>query len=286
MNQLQPGSIEQLTAEIRILKHQTAINIIEIGSRLIKAKELVPHGEWGRWLEEQVDFTDRSAQRFMRAAREFSNTTAMSGLSPTKVFALLDVSIEERERFIQEPQQLPTGETKTVNEMTTRELQEAIKARKVAEKAAKEAEARAKEAEHKLLEAQNQEPTIIEKTIEVIPSDIERELLNARVAITDHTRLSDENKRLKLELEATRASTFNDTLTMEAKVSTFTGRIKIFLREMAPLGYLGHEVMGTSPQAQKEYERAIAALERWCGDMRDAMVRPREEKTIDVEVMK
>ena len=176
MNQLQPGSIEQLTAEIRILKHQTAINIIEIGSRLIKAKEMLPHGEWGRWLEEQVDFTDRSAQRFMRAAREFSNTTSMSGLSSTKVFALLDVPVEEREQFIQEPQQLPTGETKTVNEMTTRELQEAIKARKVAEKAAREAEARAKVAEHKLFEAQNQEPTIIEKVIEVIPSDVEREL--------------------------------------------------------------------------------------------------------------
>lgn len=286
MNQLQSGSIEQLTAEIRILKHQTAVNIIEIGSRLIKAKEMLPHGEWGKWLEGRVEFSKSTANNFMRVAKEFSNFQAIGDLPPTKVFALLDVSAEDRERFIQEPQQLPTGETKTVNEMTTRELQEAIKARKVAEKAAKEAEARAKVAEHKLFEVQNQEPTIIEKVIEVIPSDVERELLNARVAITDHTRLSDENKRLKLELEATKASTLNGTLTMEAKVSTFTGRIKIFLREMAPLGYLGHEVMGTSPQAQKEYERAIAALERWCGDMRDAMVRPREEKTIDVEVMK
>ena len=151
---------------------------------------------------------------------------------------------------------------------------------------AEKAESEAHALRQQLTEAHNKQPEVIERQVEVIPSDVERELLNARVAITDHNRLSDENKRLKLELEATKASTLNGTLTMEAKVSTFTGRIKIFLREMAPLGYLGHEVMGTSPQAQKEYERAIAALERWCGDMRDAMVRPREEKTIDVEVMK
>ncbi len=123
MNELQ--SIDALTAEILILKQQTAQNIIEIGKRLISVKESLPHGEWGKWLKEKVDFTDRTAQRFIKVANECSNPTALSDLPKTKVFALLDLPLEEREEFVK---------NNPVDEMTTRELQEAIKEKKELEK--------------------------------------------------------------------------------------------------------------------------------------------------------
>nr|WP_278246060.1 DUF3102 domain-containing protein [Clostridium pasteurianum] len=110
-------------------KQQTAQNIIEIGKRLIKVKESLPHGEWGTYLKEKVVFSRQSANRFMQVAREFSNCSALSNLQPTKIFALLDVPSEEREDFISQSHEI-NGQTKTVDEMTSRELQKAIKEKK------------------------------------------------------------------------------------------------------------------------------------------------------------
>lgn len=47
-NKTVADQVEILTAEILVLKNQAAANIIEIGKRLIKVKEMLPHGEWGK----------------------------------------------------------------------------------------------------------------------------------------------------------------------------------------------------------------------------------------------
>jgi hypothetical protein len=135
-NKLTTVEIDKVTAEILIYKQQTAQNIIEIGKRLIKVKENLPYGEWGKWLEEKVEFTSRTAQRFIRVANEFSNTTPVSYLGSKKLFALLDVPTEEREDFISQPHEV-NGQTKTVDEMTSRELQKVIKEKKQLEEKAK-----------------------------------------------------------------------------------------------------------------------------------------------------
>ena len=93
-------TVDVLTTEILILKHQTENNLIEIGRRLIAVKESLPHGEWGNWLIEKVDFTVRTAQRLMKVANEFTNTTTLSDLSKSKVFALLELPREDREEFV------------------------------------------------------------------------------------------------------------------------------------------------------------------------------------------
>lgn len=130
------SEIDKITAEILIYKQQTAQNIIEIGKRLIKVKESLPHGEWGKWLEEKVDFTDRTARRFMKVATEFGNRTTLSDLSSSKLFALLDLPTEEREEFVSKPHEV-NGKTKTIDEMTSRELQKAIKEKKQLEEKTK-----------------------------------------------------------------------------------------------------------------------------------------------------
>jgi len=129
MNEIQ--NIDTLTVEILILKQQTAQNIIEIGKRLVAVKESLPHGEFGSYLKEKVAFSERTAQNFMKVAREFSNTKALADLEPTKVYALLDLPIEEREEFVSVPHEI-NGQVKTVEEMTTRELQKTIKERDAA----------------------------------------------------------------------------------------------------------------------------------------------------------
>lgn len=81
-------------------------------------KESLPHGEWGKWLEEKVEFTGRTSQSFMRVANEFSNTTPVSYLGSKKLFALLDVPTEERADFISQPHEV-NGQTKAVDEITS-----------------------------------------------------------------------------------------------------------------------------------------------------------------------
>lgn len=41
--------LQKLEKEIITLKNQTAENMIQIGYKLIQAKEKLPHGEWGNW---------------------------------------------------------------------------------------------------------------------------------------------------------------------------------------------------------------------------------------------
>jgi len=124
MSEIQTEGIDTLTTEILILKQQTAQNIIEIGKRLISVKESLPHGDWGKYLEEKVDVSQWTANKFMKVAKENSNCGTYNNLSQSKVFALLSMPQEERETFVKE---------NPVNEMTTRELQQAIKDRDNAE---------------------------------------------------------------------------------------------------------------------------------------------------------
>lgn len=156
MNEIQ--SIDTLTTEILMLKQQTAQNIIEIGKRLITVKESLPHGEWGKWLKEKVDFTDRTAQRFMKVANEISNATALSDLPKSKVFALLDLPQEEREEFIQ---------NNPVDEMTTRELQQAIREKKELEDKLKAAEVKIKKSADKVAKVESEKNKIKEKITSV-----------------------------------------------------------------------------------------------------------------------
>lgn len=132
------SEVNQLTIEISILKQQTAQNIIEIGKRLIKAKEILPHGEWGRWLEEKVDFTRQTAHKFMKIAEEYSNVNAHLHLGTTKLFNLLELPEGEREQFVKD---------NDVEKMSTRELQQAIKEREQAIKEKQELEKRLQSAE-------------------------------------------------------------------------------------------------------------------------------------------
>ena len=133
MNEIQTinTDTDTITTEILMLKQQISQNIIEIGKRLILVKEGLPHGEWGKYLEEKVEFSQQTAQRFMKVATEFPNSSTLRNLSQSKVFALLSLPQEDRESFIKE---------NPVNEMTTRELQQAIKDRDKAEKEKNDAE--------------------------------------------------------------------------------------------------------------------------------------------------
>ena len=65
---------DRLVSEIRMITEQTKqvvlFNSIEIGRRLTEAKAMVKRGTWGTWLKERVDYSQRTANNFMRNTDE------------------------------------------------------------------------------------------------------------------------------------------------------------------------------------------------------------------------
>ena len=94
--------IAVITEEIQFYKAQAGASIVEIGKRLIEAKEKLEHGEWLPWLSEKVNFSESMAQRFMRVAREYANPAPVRDLGLSKALILLEVEKEKREQFLQE----------------------------------------------------------------------------------------------------------------------------------------------------------------------------------------
>ena len=99
---------------------------------------MLPHGEWLPWLAEKVGYSEKTAQNFMRLAREFSNPQAIADLGATKALKLLALPPDEREKFVADH---------NVIDMTTRQLEQAIKERDEAKAAAEQAAADQRTAE-------------------------------------------------------------------------------------------------------------------------------------------
>lgn len=131
-------TIEAITDELLDAKRKGGEAILTIGRCLMEAKEMLPHGEWLPWLNEQVELSERTAQKFMRLAREWSNPSALADLGATKALMLLALPKEERDDFV---------EDNNIVDMTTRQLEQAIRERDEARKAAEEAKAEASTAE-------------------------------------------------------------------------------------------------------------------------------------------
>ena len=131
-------TIETITDEILDAKRTGGEAILTIGRCLIEAKDMLPHGEWLPWLNERVELSERTAQKFMRLAQKWSNPSALADLGATKALMLLALPEEERDEFI---------EDHNVIDMSTRQLEQAIKERDEARKAAEAAKADASAAE-------------------------------------------------------------------------------------------------------------------------------------------
>lgn len=134
----QGRTIEVITNEILDAQRRGGQAVLDIGRGLLEAKSMLPHGEWLPWLNTRIGYSEKTAQNFMRLAREFSNPQALADLGATKALALLALPADEREQFVQEH---------NVVDMTTRQLEQAIRERDEARKAAEDARAAALTAE-------------------------------------------------------------------------------------------------------------------------------------------
>lgn len=143
MNEMEMKRTPEIIAgEIRTFTASMLNNIIEIGRRMVEVKEMLPHGSFGDWIKENTGYSQSTANNFMRVFKEYGadqgclfgaevKSQTFGNLSYSKALTLLALPSGEREDFV---------ETHDVNAMSTRELAEAIAAKKAAEERAMEAE--------------------------------------------------------------------------------------------------------------------------------------------------
>lgn len=109
--------ISVITAEIKSIQQQAnalaLLYAVEIGRRLEEAKRALPYGAWGDWLKNEVDFSQSTANNFMRLYEEYGSaqisifgasvdSQTFANLPYSKALQLLAVPADERESFAEE----------------------------------------------------------------------------------------------------------------------------------------------------------------------------------------
>ena len=101
---------------------------VKIGMLLNEAKISVGHGNWANWLYDNVDYSEKTAQRFMKLADAYGQnllsdsesddySQAIADMLPTKALILAQLAPVERREYV---------ETHDVDNESTREMQEEI----------------------------------------------------------------------------------------------------------------------------------------------------------------
>lgn len=141
------SDINIITAEINAYQRVAGEAIFEIGRRLKHVKENdLAHGEWTRWLNEEVRISHEHARKFIKVYERFEKSTPVWGLLPSAMSVLFELTSFTDEQ-LEQTYELPSGEKKKPTEMSRREI-ESLKADLKKEREAKEyAERRAEKAE-------------------------------------------------------------------------------------------------------------------------------------------
>ena len=223
-------TLDIVAAEIRSYTWSMLTNIIEIGRRLVEAKEMLPHGEFMSWCTENFGYSKSQTNNFMRLYEAYgSEQNSMFGaelnrqtfgtLNYSKALALLALpSAEEREAFIEE---------NNVDEMTTRELQQAIREKQEAERKLGDEKKQREQAED-LLKTQDQM------------------LVEARAQIEELAKLNKEleNRPHEVAVETVRDEEAIAAAAKEAREKTAAA------------------AQASADRKAKEYEKKIADLEK------------------------
>ena len=177
---------EIVAAEIRTFTASMLNSIIEIGRRMCEAKEMLEHGEFIPWIEQNTGYSQSTANNFMRLYREYgeeqgslfgtgvSNSQTFGNLTYSKALALLALPAQEREEFV---------ETHAVDDMTTAELKAVIRERDEARKALQTTQARLEDTQRTLADSGN------------MNTELQRKLAQARADIKTADDEAAENER-------------------------------------------------------------------------------------------
>ncbi|SHI26945.1 Protein of unknown function [Desulfosporosinus lacus DSM 15449] len=207
-----------IASEINTIKYQTGKFLltaaIEIGLRLKEAKGLLPYGEWGKWLEESFSYSQQTASKLMRIFEAYGTPQTVSldagiqvqelpNLNYTQALILLGIPAEERAEFIAELD---------VENMSTRELEKAVKDRNQA----------LKERDQALKEKGDLQKTLDDQVNQITQLTTERDKLKTKAVELNQSQREMETKEVQLQSELNsikKSTSYEDIRMMNKKLN-------------------------------------------------------------------
>ena len=204
---VQDRTLPVIISEIRIIEQNVAKTALEgavqIGIRLQEAKQQVGHGNFGQWCQENLNYSQKTADRFMKLSQEYGsennqipNWTMLSNLSISKALSLLKVPEEDREGFIEEHD---------VEGMTVKDMEDEIK------RLNEEKESRTRTINELNQSVINQSEKVLQREHEI--EDLKRQLQDAEKNAVDSAEI--DILKEKLEKEKRRAEEAHEKLKKE-----------------------------------------------------------------------
>ena len=239
--------INVITAEINAYQRVAGEAIFEIGRRLKHVKENdLAHGEWTKWCKEELGMTRQQADRFIVVFEEFgTNDTTSCQLGLSRLYEIATLPPEERDV----PHELPTGEIKTPDEMTVRELRELKR------------QLKAERAERERLEQENEE--LADKEPEVV---VKTEYIEIRDEYTEQRAKQAEERLKQYEERFGDIRDYDENITathrqdMIVAVMSFSKGVREFIKRYDYMNRYKDVINNLDAESRQQYNEAVKAL--------------------------
>ncbi|WP_180548895.1 DUF3102 domain-containing protein [Staphylococcus haemolyticus] len=288
MNELQlSNDLTTIETEIKSYQNIAGQSIFEIGRRLKHVKENdLAHGEFGKWLE-NMNFNHSTANKMMRVSEKLNSYTYTNlGLNALDMIATLP----EPERT--KKHTTSSGETKTPDEMTVRELRELKKQLKQRDEQNAQLQSQVEQAQRseeiakkQLEDAESREPEVIEREVvkEVVPDEVKQQLEQFKQKFE---RESNNANELRDELQRYRDSFSDPNQAYEEKELTRLERessinahkisisIQNFIKENSVETYRLDTVIKANPKSKERLQENVALLKEFTSNL-EAMLNGR-----------
>ena len=294
MTTVQPADLallDTLAAEARAYAENAVMNMLSLGRVLSQAKDMLPHGQFMPWIENEVGISHRYGEHYIKCYHVYGNNPEYAKLGKSKLIKMLALPAGTQEAFIAE---------NDVENMSAREVEEAVKkARAEAQgEIEREREAR-RRAEARAEELANRPQEISEETAEELrrkDADIARLSQQATEAVNAANALRRENTTLRRDNDETEALLVqtqalydqaqrelhsaksamardddDEIVHNEFSVDSFETAVGEFMRTCARLPYMGSSFAVMDHHLRERYVEVLRVMEGWCSSARNAM---------------
>lgn len=195
--------------ELRTYTMNAAMNLLQIGRRLIEIKPKIKKGEWKDFVEANTHMGLRTAETYMQAYREFGMDGRIMELGGSQIIKIVPMAPEERDRLLSEHD---------VKNMPIRKLNETIKQIREEEAEKRREAVEAERTNGQIQLAKAMERAEAEKEKAVMEAEAEaKETVNkawsdARAKVEEATARANEAEKRAFEAESRPAEVVRETV--------------------------------------------------------------------------